>query len=173
MKKFLLSTLIFLLITMCLYAQQAPTISVASVTSYANTSISLPVNFTTGTTGVSTLQFDLTLPAGVTSPSPAVVTTGQAATLAGKTASANVLPSGAVRILLFGLNQNVIQSGNIVNVSLNIGVAVPVGSFTVNIGNIVCANPAGNNVPTTGVPGTIVVILRDTTIYSPINVKIR
>src|SRR5882724_6545693 len=64
-----------------------PAVSVGSVTGNAGAAVDLSVTFTAGSTNVSTLQFDLTFPSALSYVS---VTTGSAATAAGKSASGSV-----------------------------------------------------------------------------------
>ena len=130
-----------------------PVVAVGSVTGSAGTAVDLPIAFTAGSTGVSTLQFDLTLPSALSYVS---TTTGAAAAAAQKSASGSVI-SGGVRVLIFGLNQNVIGSGSIATVRLNIAAGTVAGSLTVGITGIVASDPLGAGVPANGSGGTVTV----------------
>ena len=149
----------------------AQNISGSTMTAITGTSINFPINFTAGTVGVSTMQFDLVLPIGIVSPNPAIITTGLAASSAGKAASSNILSNGRIRILIFGLNQNIIPSGNIVNISLNITAGIAAGIYLTQVINIVSSDKLGNSVPTTGTNLEIVVVLPSTEVFSPKNLK--
>lgn len=129
----------------------SPSVKVGSVAGGAGTAVDLPVTFTAGDTGVSTLQFDLTLPAPLSYVS---VTTGSVATTAGKSASANTI-SGGIRALVFGLNQTPIGSGLIATIRLNIAGDTAPGALAVGIAGIVASDPDGNAVPTTGTDGSV------------------
>jgi len=94
----------------------AQSLSVGSASGLAGTAVDLPVSFSPGATPVVTIQFDLTFPSSLSYVS---TTTGAAATAAGKSASGSSI-SGGVRVLIFGLNQTAIGSGQIAIVRLNI-----------------------------------------------------
>ncbi len=136
---------------------QNPVIAVGSASGAPGTAVNLPVNFTAGAIGVSTLQFDLSLPSGVTSLNPPGIITGSAALAAGKSASASVQPSSGVRVLIFGLNQNTIGNGGLATVNLNIASGTAAGTLTVGISGIVASDAGGNAVATTGTNGSVVV----------------
>ncbi len=146
---------LFLLASICLLAENslAAALAVGSVTGAPGTAVDVPVTFTAGTTAVSTLQFDLTFPSALSYVS---VTTGSAATAAGKSASASAI-SGGVRVLIFGLNQTAIGSGPIATVRLNIASGTAAGALTVGITGIVASDPTGATVSTTGSGGTVTV----------------
>jgi Tfp pilus assembly protein PilE len=131
---------------------QTPAVSVGSPSGLAGTAVDVPVSFTAGATGVSTLQFDLTLPSQLSYVS---VTTGSAATAAGKSASGSTI-SGGVRILIFGLNQTAIGSGQVAVVRLNISASAS-GTLPVAISGIVASDSNGNPVNTSGSGGSVVV----------------
>jgi cohesin domain-containing protein/purple acid phosphatase-like protein len=129
----------------------SPSVKIGSVSGGAGSAVDLPVTFTPGDTDVSTLQFDLSLPASLSYVS---VATGSVATTAGKSASANTI-SGGVRVLVFGLNQTPIGSGSIVTIRLSIaGNTVP-GILAVGIAGTVASDPDGNAVATTGIDGSV------------------
>lgn len=131
-----------------------PNISVGSISGAKGSTVDLPISFTPGTTGVSALQFDLTLPSSLTYVS---VTTGSAATQAGKSVEANATTSTQVRVLVYGLNQNIINSGQIASVKLSISPSAPSGSLSVVIGGVVASDPNALAVTTTGTGGSVVV----------------
>ena len=131
----------------------APAVSVGSVTGSAGAAVDLAVAFTAGSTAVSTLQFDLTFPSALSYVS---VTTGSAATAAGKSASGSII-AGGVRVLVFGLNQNAIGSGSIATVRLNIAGGTTPGALTVGITGLVASDPAGTGVTTNGSGGAVTV----------------
>ena len=138
-------------------AAQNPVIAVGSAAGPAGSAVDLSVDFRAGGTGVSTLQFDLILPEGLSSPNPPVIATGSAASSAGKSASGSIPPTGGVRVLIFGLNDNAVASGAIAFIRLNIAGGTSPGTLAVAITGIVASDPAGNNVPTSGTAGSVVV----------------
>ena len=109
--------------------------------------------FYCGSTGVSTLQFDLALPASLSYVS---VATGAAAATAGKSASGSTI-AGGVRVLIFGLNQNTVGSGSIAVVRLNIVSGTAPATLPVGIAGIVAASSSGDPVSTTGAGGSVTV----------------
>ena len=136
-------------------AAQNPTVIVGSVSGLAGSRIDLPVNFAVGTTGVSALEFDLILPLGVTSPNPPLVAAGSAASAASKSVSAGVQPNGDLRVLVFGLNQNVIGNGPLALVRLNIAADIALGAHPVGITGLVASDAGGHAVASSGATGTV------------------
>lgn len=117
------------------------------------TSGTVPVSFIPGPTPIVALQGDI-----VTTPQIPVltVTTGPAATAAGKTVFTNQLP-GAERFIVLGLDQTGVSSaigvGLIASINLDVS-QVTNGSHVVSLTNFVAGDAAGNSVPlcvTTGV----------------------
>ena len=82
----------------------------------AGSSVTIPVAFSSGSTGVSTLQFDLTYSSSLSCVTPSSdITTGSAATAAGKSATGSAI-TGGVRVIIYGMNVNTIGSGVVANV---------------------------------------------------------
>lgn len=115
--------------------------------------IQIPVLLIKGHGSISALQFDLSLPVGFTYQT---ITTGPSSTAAGKSASANLLPTG-LRILVFGLNQNVIQSGVLATLRVHLETSLSLSNYPVPIFGIVSSDPSGNVVTTTGITGTVLI----------------
>lgn len=159
---------LLLMLNVVLFAQ-TPAISVGNSTGIAGLTATVSINLTSGTIGISTLQFDLIPANEISAINPVVITTGVAATIANKSASANVLPNGNVRVLIFGLNQTIIGSGGLAVVQFNIASNATSGSHTIGITGIVSSDSNGNNVPTTGVTGSITVVAKPT---APIKLKV-
>lgn len=117
------------------------------------TSLTIPVIFTKGTPGIVAMQFDIKTPTGITVGS---VTAGESPSGAQKsTQSASV--SGATRILMFGINQTVFNTGVLVRIHLNIAKTVSSGNKTVTISGIVGSDVNAATVPLNGVNGTVTV----------------
>lgn len=134
-----------------------PKLTVATVTGTA-TSVDLGITFSVGTDpgpidDVSALQFDLILPSPVTY--GGTITAGAAAAAAGKSATANVL-GDKIRILVFGINQNLIGNGVVAIVRLNISAT---GRQEIGITGLALSTPDGTNVPGTGIEGAVTVTL--------------
>lgn len=134
--------------------QSSATISVGSVSAAAGSNVNLTISLAPGTAGVSTLQFDLQIPAALTYSATA---TGDAATNAGKSASGSAISSG-VRVLIFGLNQNTIGAGPVAVVTLAIAAGASAGSLPIPISALTASSPAGVAVPVIGVNGQVTVL---------------
>ncbi len=159
---------LFFLICNTLRAQN-PMVTVGSTSGLAGATTTISNTLNSGAIGISTLQFDLVPSTGISAINPVNITTGAASTTAGKTASANVLPSGNIRVLIFGANQTIIGSGVIATVQLNISSNAVSGSHSVGIVGIVSSDPNGGNVPTAGVGGSINVLTKPP---APTNLKV-
>ena len=131
-----------------------PTLTVGTASGQAGGTIDITLSFTPGTTPVSTLQGDLILPAGV---SYASITTAQAAAEAGKSVSANMVGGHALRVLVFGINQNAIGAGALAIVRLTIAPTVTPGTFPIPMTGIVTAAPDTTGVTASGAAGAVTV----------------
>jgi len=134
------------------FADSAPTLSLGSVECKSST-IEIPVTFTPGSKSVASLQFILGVPSGWTFVSASA---GPAATKAGKSATAN--PTKA-NVIVFGLNQNIIGSGIVANVTLRAPQNVASGSVPISIltpifsdaqGHAVKGNQTSGNIQVSG-----------------------
>lgn len=134
-------------------AAQTALISNGNASGNAGTSVDLTVAFTPGATGISTLQFDLTYPSALAFVS---TTTGSAADAAGKSASSSTI-TGGIRVLIFGLNQNVIGAGPIAIVRPAIAPGTAPQVLPVTISGITASDPDANPVPATGSNGSVTV----------------
>jgi hypothetical protein len=138
----------------------AQAVGVGTNSAAPGTAVDLPISLTPGARGIATLQCDLTLPSALT---PVRTLTGAAAAAAGKSASMSASSAG-MRVLMFGLNQNPLGSGELAVVRLNIAAGTPASSLAVAIGNIVASDALGNNVAAGSSGGSVVVTtLNDTT----------
>jgi len=127
--------------------------SVGLVHGSKGSNIQIPVLLLKGHGSISALQFDLLLPTGFTYQS---VSTGSASTASGKSASANLLPSG-LRVLIFGLNQNVIGTGVLATVQVRLESSLSLPNYSIPISGIVSSDPNGLVVTTSGVTGTVII----------------
>lgn len=131
-----------------------PNLAVGSSAAIAGNSLAIPISFNTGTAAVAGLQFDLPLPAGVTS---GTVLAGAAATAAGKGVQANMVGT-ALRVIVFGVNQNVMGSGQVAIVTLQLSAGVPAGALALPLTNVSATDINGANVPmAASVSGSITV----------------
>lgn len=131
----------------------AQSVSVGSTAGLPGSAVDLTINFSPGTTGVATLQFDLGFSSALT---PVFTTTGTAASNAGKSASGSAI-SGGVRVIIFGMNQTVIGAGSVCVVRFNIASGTLPATLTVAISNVVTSDPQGGNVPSSAANGSITV----------------
>jgi phosphodiesterase/alkaline phosphatase D-like protein len=141
----------------------AQTLSIGSASGQAGGTVDLTVTFNAGSTGVSSMQFDLTLPSSLTY---STVAMGTAAANAGKTASANAI-SGGVRFVVFGLNQNTIPTGAIAVVRFNIAAGTSTGTVAVPISGMAACDPSGGSVGLTG-SGAVLTITSSTDSTAPV-----
>jgi len=130
---------------------QTANLAVGSTAGAAGSGVLLPISLMPGAAGISTLQFDLALSSAF---SCANVSTGAAASAAGKSASANSIPGG-VRVLVFGLNQNTMGAGVIATLRINVSAAASIGSNPVILRGIVASDPMAFAVPVSAVAGSI------------------
>jgi hypothetical protein len=139
---------------------QAPALSVGSASGAASSHVDLSISFTVGgnptpTDDVSSAQLDLALPSLITYAS--VVTEGPATVSASKIASAN-MTGGYLRVLIFGLNRNVIASGQIATVRLNISGSLPPNTYSVGIAAMVLSDADGEAIIGAANAGSITVL---------------
>lgn len=109
----------------------------------AGSLVVLPVILSTGSQPISSLQFDLDLPVGV---STDTVIAGSSATSAQKQITTNMV-NGDLRVIVSGLNQTAIPSGPVALIGLRLAPSLPTGSFPMNLVNVVASDPSGINVP--------------------------
>lgn len=130
-----------------------PDVTCSTAAAIAGTSFDIPVVFTPGSTGVSSLQFDLVLPAGISSNT---VIAGIAATTAGKTVSSNLI-GNSLRVIIAGLNQNAITAGSLASLNLRLAASLPAGVVPLNITNLTASDANGNAVSCTPTNGSVTV----------------
>jgi hypothetical protein len=131
-----------------------PTVGVGSTSGAAGAVVSLPISFDPSTASVAGLQFNLTLPASLSTTS---VTAGSILNTAVKSVSTN-LNGTTWTFIIFGLNQNTIAAGTLLTAQVLISPNAPLGAIPVNISNVIYTDPNGNLItsgPSTG--GTITV----------------
>lgn len=120
----------------------------------SGTTVSIPVLFDAGADGVQALQFDLMF-------SPALsfvsASAGDAAAQAGKTVMANALP-GRVRVLIYGLDRNLMRSGAVADLRLHISGNALSGPIPIVICGIVASDADGRPVLTYGTAGSVSVL---------------
>ena len=86
-----------------------------------------------------------------------IATEGSATASAGKTLASVVLTSGKIRLLISGLNQNVIGDGTIVLLQIQLAPESAVGSHVLSLTNAIGVGPTGEAVPVRSHSGRIVI----------------
>lgn len=121
----------------------------------AGSLVTLPITLSSGTQAIASLQFDIDLPVGV---STETVTVGTSATTAQKQIQANMV-NGDLRVLIFGVSQTPIPSGQVALITFRLAPTLPTGSFPMNLINVTASDPAGINVPlSSSISGVLSVI---------------
>lgn len=132
-----------LVITFSAMLSAAPQVKTGTPGSMNGDSVDLPIVFTADSSRpVSTMQFDVTLPKGVTSKS---VEAGEAAKQASKNAS-SAMVKDKLRVIVFGINQTVISSGVIATLKLQTTASAQAKIPDVKLTQIVFSDPAGKQV---------------------------
>jgi len=104
--------------------------------------VALPVAFDTGSSSVSSLQFNLTIPKGLKYES---VDPGPSLTSASKGVRTN-LKGRTCTVVVFGINQTSIPSGQLLTANLKIAPSAAAGSLSVPLSGVVYTDPKGNTV---------------------------
>jgi len=126
--------------------QALPTLTVGVSSGQAGTTVNLPISFDPSTSSVAGIQFNLTLPASL---STGTVTPGAILSAASKSVSTNLVGS-TWTFIVFGLNQNTIAAGSLLTAQLRIAPGTAAGNLSVPISGVIYADANGNAIP----PGT-------------------
>jgi hypothetical protein len=130
-----------------------PALSLGPSSGLPGSAVDLNVIFTPGSTPISTLMFDLPLPASLSYVSAG---TGAAAAAAGKSAQGTPV-QGGVRVLVFGMNQTQITAGVVAQVRVNISPSALPGTVGIGMGYISASDPNGVAALIGGTAGNLVV----------------
>jgi len=133
----------------------AATVTVATGTYIpGQTEVALPVSLDSAAgEEVCAAQFDLLFNSSVLTMQG--VTAGSAATAAGKQLSSSTISPGRIRVIVAGLNQNVIGDGVIATVRFAVVSGTPGGIQPVTLSGVLLSDPDGVAVPSSGVSGGI------------------
>lgn len=112
-------------------------------TSRKGQTIQVPIVFVPGFSSIAGIQQDVLLPSSFTLVS---VTAGPAAVAAGKSVQTNII-NGALRMIIFGLNQTPIGAGVLVIATLKSALAIPAGIYPILTLAPVAADGEGQGVP--------------------------
>jgi len=125
---------------MPLYA--APKLELGTVSGAPGTAVELPIRFDAGGASIASMQFELTLPAGLSAGS---VSAGEALNSENKTVSARV-DGRKWRFIIFGLNQTPIGSRPLLTAQVKIASGTPIGDLRIPIAGVLFVNPKGSGV---------------------------
>lgn len=134
-------------------AANDPELTVGSISAAPGANIEIPIMFSVGITGVRTMNFNISLPTNIVYVS---IAAGSAATAAGKNVQANVVGT-SLRVLVFGINREVIGSGTLAIVTLKVASAAAPGAYQLAPSGIVATDVNGANVTVSPKPGTLTV----------------
>lgn len=130
-----------------------PRVCVGNGSAIAGNGVDVGLAFSTGTLAVAGMQFDLALPAGVSSNT---ITAGLATLNAGKSIQANLVGS-ALRVIIFGLNQTAIDSGFLGTVNLRLAASLSSGALPLTLSGVIGTDAAGIGVAMTNCNATLTV----------------
>lgn len=155
-KKNLVCYLIALAFTLVLTSNlKAATLSVGSTSvSPGDKNISIPVDLTSlSGEKVCGFNFDLNFDTSILSFKE--VTLGSVATDAGKSLSFNQPSSNTIRVVVIGLNQNVIGDGTVLNFTFDVFNKAPSGKAKLTITNPSISDPNGKQLVVNAVDGEV------------------
>lgn len=129
-----------------------PKLSISSGAAIAGNSVDISINLSSGTMGVSAMNFDLNFSSGV---SVSTAAAGSSAIAAGKGIQAAMVGSD-FRVLIFGLNQATMASGSVAVITLRLDPNLPTGTLPLKLLNVAASDPNGTDiVMAASVPGSI------------------
>src|SRR5260221_2153203 len=126
-------------------------VSAGVVSAPAGSVVDVPINYQPGPAKLAAIQFDIVLPPGAVLAS---VTTGPAAIAAGKSVN-TAMVGGAVRFLIFGVNQNIVGAG--VLATMSVGLPSTTGLFSLPMTRITGSDPNGIAAILSGMSGSITI----------------
>src|SRR5574341_371517 len=121
----------------------AAELSIHTVVASAGDTVDTSVEYRAQGAAVAALQFDLAFDPSVLG---ITATIGSAAAAAGKSLATAVLPNGNIRFLIFGLNQNVITDGSVVDLTIQVSTNSSVGPYPLDLLNALGASPSAQGV---------------------------
>jgi len=121
----------------------AAELSIPMVIAPAGQAVASSVQYSAQRAKVSAFVFDLAFD---TSALKITATAGSALTAAGKSLAQAVQPNGNIRFVIFGLNQNVIEDGSLIDLQMTFSADSRPGAYDLNIVNLSAADPDANAV---------------------------
>jgi hypothetical protein len=135
------------------FSAQCAVLSVDPVTAQAGSSVPIAVRFVAAGTGVAAFQFDLSY-----DPTMALgATAASAATSTGKDVYKAAIAQGRTRILLAGLNQQILGDGPVITLTALVSSSAAAGVYALHLTNAVASDPDGKIVPLTTSDGSVTV----------------
>jgi hypothetical protein len=136
-------------IPLCLGAQQ---LTLGAVSGPPGQTVALSVQLTTGGAQISGVQFDLIYDPATLTVTP---TAGAAATAAGKGVETNMVQPNDMRLIVTGINQTPIGSGDITDLSIQIAANAAAGSHSLAFSGVVGTTPGATLVSVSATNGTV------------------
>jgi hypothetical protein len=122
----------------------AQQLSLPTVVASAGDSVDVSVEYRAQGAEISAFEFDLQYDPSVLN---ITATIGSAALAADKLLVTGVLPNGNIRFLIFGINQNVIPDGSLVDLTIEVSASSAVGPYPLVFLNANAASPDAEGVP--------------------------
>jgi uncharacterized protein (TIGR03437 family) len=129
-------------------------LSLLNQTAAPGTSIVIPVMFTSQNSFISGVQFDVQYDSASMS---LAATVGDPVRYSNKNLYVADLPANTKRFLMFGLNQNTIADGPLINLFVNLNQTISTGLYSLKLSNLAATDPYGNSISLTGTDGTVTV----------------
>ena len=143
MKLLLISALIFLF---GMIKVEAATLSVGSVKAQSGETITISIDLANSpSTRISSMNFNLLYDSNQISFDKAQA--GQILSDAGKSLSTSTPAPGQLNVIIFGLNQNSIANGTLVQVIFHINTTAKTGNVALKLKNAVASSPQAKSVP--------------------------
>jgi len=136
-------------ISLGLGAQQ---LTLGTVQAPPGQTVTLGVQLATGGAQIAGVQFDLIYDPNTFTLTP---TAGAAATAAGKGVQTNMVQSNDMRLIVTGINQTPIASGDIADLSIHIATNATAGPHSLAFSGVVATTPAATVVAVTATNGTV------------------
>lgn len=143
---------LLLLLALSARSLSAARLTVGTVSGTAGTTVTVPISYAAEGANVAILSVDLLFSAPLSFSS---VTTGAAATSAGKQATTSTV-TGGVKLLVYGFNQTTLGDGALASVVLNVAAGAS-GTLNITTANSSAADPTGANVSLATTNGAVTV----------------
>jgi len=126
-------------------------LTVGNVMAHPGQSFALPISWIEGSIPAVAMQFDVMIPPGMT---VTAVNAGDAAMAAGKSVQSNRIDNRR-RIVVLGINQNPIKTGQIAILTMDSLPSSPVGNYMVTLSSMSIVDESSHDILVTGWSGQI------------------